>query len=200
MQMKNPPHPGLSVRHDCLVPLGLSVTDVQFGAKSDRAPIGQDRLIGYANTRAEIWGSIREHTTASEGTGKAWASAAFQTRRAAAGGKLVQTIVQCGANRRQGAQPHRTALDPRPRDRGHRVRQADGPFGSNLAGSSAVPRTAGIVKGFRMPAKRRREGMHGGRRPKSLEGGNRGPWVERRGAMELWGFESRGQSAATSGS
>ena len=26
MLMKNPPHPGLSVRHDCLVPLGLSVT------------------------------------------------------------------------------------------------------------------------------------------------------------------------------
>jgi len=25
--MKNPPHPGLSVRHDCLDPLGLSVTD-----------------------------------------------------------------------------------------------------------------------------------------------------------------------------
>jgi hypothetical protein len=25
-----------------------------------------------------------------------------------------------------------------------------------------------------MPARRRREGMHGGRRPKSLEGGNRG--------------------------
>ena len=31
-----------------------------------------------------------------------------------------------------------------------------------------------FVKGFRMPARRRREGMHGGRRPKSLEGGNRG--------------------------
>lgn len=30
MPMKNPPHPGLSVRHDCLVPLGLSVTE---GAK-----------------------------------------------------------------------------------------------------------------------------------------------------------------------
>jgi addiction module HigA family antidote len=28
--MKNPPHPGLSVRHDCLEPLGLSVTE---GAK-----------------------------------------------------------------------------------------------------------------------------------------------------------------------
>ena len=30
MAMKNPPHPGLHVRHDCLVPLGLSVTE---GAK-----------------------------------------------------------------------------------------------------------------------------------------------------------------------
>jgi antitoxin HigA-1 len=28
--MKNPPHPGLSVRHDCLEPLGISVTQ---GAK-----------------------------------------------------------------------------------------------------------------------------------------------------------------------
>lgn len=27
MPMKNPPHPGLSVRHDCLKPLGLSVTE-----------------------------------------------------------------------------------------------------------------------------------------------------------------------------
>ena len=24
--MKNPPHPGLSIRHDCLEPLGLTVT------------------------------------------------------------------------------------------------------------------------------------------------------------------------------
>lgn len=30
MTMRNPPHPGLSVRHDCLEPLGLSVTE---GAK-----------------------------------------------------------------------------------------------------------------------------------------------------------------------
>jgi antitoxin HigA-1 len=30
MRMKNPPHPGLSVRHDCLEPLGLSITQ---GAK-----------------------------------------------------------------------------------------------------------------------------------------------------------------------
>jgi len=31
MRMKSPPHPGLSVRHDCLEPLNLSVTD---GAKA----------------------------------------------------------------------------------------------------------------------------------------------------------------------
>ena len=31
MRMKNPPHPGLSVRHDCLEPLGLSVAE---GAKA----------------------------------------------------------------------------------------------------------------------------------------------------------------------
>ena len=30
MTMKNPPHPGLTVRHDCLEPLGLTVTE---GAK-----------------------------------------------------------------------------------------------------------------------------------------------------------------------
>ena len=27
MPMKNPPHPGLSVRYDCLEPLGLTVTE-----------------------------------------------------------------------------------------------------------------------------------------------------------------------------
>ncbi len=31
MRMKNPPHPGESVRYDCLEPLGLTVTD---GAKA----------------------------------------------------------------------------------------------------------------------------------------------------------------------
>ena len=30
MTMKNPPHPGLTVRHECLEPLGLTVTE---GAK-----------------------------------------------------------------------------------------------------------------------------------------------------------------------
>ena len=27
LHMKNPPHPGLSIRHDCLEPLGLTVTE-----------------------------------------------------------------------------------------------------------------------------------------------------------------------------
>jgi addiction module HigA family antidote len=27
MRMKNPPHPGAHIRHDCLEPLGLSVTE-----------------------------------------------------------------------------------------------------------------------------------------------------------------------------
>jgi hypothetical protein len=40
--------------------IGLKVTEVQFGAKSDRAPVGQDRPIGYANKRAEIWGAMRD--------------------------------------------------------------------------------------------------------------------------------------------
>jgi plasmid maintenance system antidote protein VapI len=30
MRMKNPPHPGLSIRHDCLEPLDLSIAE---GAK-----------------------------------------------------------------------------------------------------------------------------------------------------------------------
>jgi hypothetical protein len=40
--------------------IGLRVTEVQFGAKSDRAPVGQDRAIGFANKRAEIWGAMRD--------------------------------------------------------------------------------------------------------------------------------------------
>ena len=27
MRMKNPPHPGLSVRHDCIEPCGLTITE-----------------------------------------------------------------------------------------------------------------------------------------------------------------------------
>lgn len=47
--MKNPPHPGLSVRHDCLEPLGLSVTE---GAK--RLKISRKQFSDIVNGRAGI--------------------------------------------------------------------------------------------------------------------------------------------------
>ena len=49
MHMKNPPHPGLSVRHDCLEPLGLSATEAarKFG-------INRKQLSDIANCCAGI--------------------------------------------------------------------------------------------------------------------------------------------------
>ena len=49
MPMKNPPHPGLSVRHDCLEPLGLSVTE---GAR--RLGISRKQLSDIVNCRSGI--------------------------------------------------------------------------------------------------------------------------------------------------
>jgi hypothetical protein len=68
-------------------------------------------------------------------------------------------------------------MNPNPSERPRRV---------DLSRSIVIAMT-GIVKGFRMPARHRREGMHGGRRPKSLEGGNRGG-VRDGGGVDLWGF------------
>src|SRR5438309_10400081 len=56
--------------------------------------------------------------------------------------------------------------------------------------AQAVPeRRSGIVKGFRTPASHWRAGVYGGRRPKSLEGGNRGG-VCAGGGVGLWGFSA----------
>jgi antitoxin HigA-1 len=49
MAMKNPPHPGLSVRHDCLEPLGLSVS-----AAAGKLGVGRKQLSGIVNGRAGI--------------------------------------------------------------------------------------------------------------------------------------------------
>ena len=49
MAMKNPPHPGLSVRHDCLEPLGLSVTEA-----AKRLGISRKQLSDIVNRRAGI--------------------------------------------------------------------------------------------------------------------------------------------------
>ena len=49
MAMKNPPHPGLSVRHDCLEPLGLSVTEA-----AKRLGISRKQLSGIVNGHSGI--------------------------------------------------------------------------------------------------------------------------------------------------
>ena len=49
MAMKNPPHPGLSVRHDCLEPLGLSVTAAAKGIG-----VSRKQLSDVVNARSGI--------------------------------------------------------------------------------------------------------------------------------------------------
>ena len=68
MAMKNPPHPGLSVRLDCLEPLGLSVTkgasalgvtrqtlNNLVNGKSGISPEMSIRLAKAFGSRAEVW-------------------------------------------------------------------------------------------------------------------------------------------------
>ncbi len=49
MPMKNPPHPGLSVRHDCLEPLGLSVTEA-----ARKLGVSRKQLSNIVNVRSGI--------------------------------------------------------------------------------------------------------------------------------------------------
>lgn len=49
MPMKSPPHPGLSVRHDCLEPLGLSVTEA-----ARKLDISRKQLSDIVNCRSGI--------------------------------------------------------------------------------------------------------------------------------------------------
>lgn len=53
MPMKNPPHPGLSVRHDCLEPLGLSVTEAAGKLGISRKQLS-DILNGHSGLSAEM--------------------------------------------------------------------------------------------------------------------------------------------------
>ena len=53
MPMKNPPHPGLSIRHDCLEPLGLSVTDAAAHLGVSRKQLS-DVLNGHSGISAEM--------------------------------------------------------------------------------------------------------------------------------------------------
>jgi addiction module HigA family antidote len=49
MPMKNPPHPGLSVRHDCLEPLGLTVTEA-----ARKLGVSRKQLSAVVNGRSGI--------------------------------------------------------------------------------------------------------------------------------------------------
>lgn len=49
MPMKKPPHPGLSVRHDCLEPLGLSVTEA-----ARKLGVSRKQLSSLINCRSGI--------------------------------------------------------------------------------------------------------------------------------------------------
>ena len=49
MPMNNPPHPGLSVRHDCLEPLGLSVTEA-----ARKLGVSRKQLSDIVNCRSGI--------------------------------------------------------------------------------------------------------------------------------------------------
>lgn len=53
MPMKNPPHPGLSIRHDCLEPLGLSVTDAAVHLGVSRKHLS-DVLNGHSGISPEM--------------------------------------------------------------------------------------------------------------------------------------------------
>ena len=49
MPMKKPPHPGLSVRYDCLEPLGLSVTEA-----AQKLGVSRKQLSELVNCRSGI--------------------------------------------------------------------------------------------------------------------------------------------------
>lgn len=53
MPMKNPPHPGLSIRHDCLEPLDLSVTDAANRLGVSRKQLSEI-LNGHSGISAEM--------------------------------------------------------------------------------------------------------------------------------------------------
>jgi addiction module HigA family antidote len=58
MPMKKPPHPGLSIRHDCLQPLGLTVTDAAKNLGVSRKQLS-DILNGHSGISPEM--AIRLH-------------------------------------------------------------------------------------------------------------------------------------------
>ena len=68
MSMKNPPHPGLSIKLDCLEPLGLSVTE---GAKA--LGVTRQALSNVINGKAGISAEMATRLSqAFGGTAEVW--------------------------------------------------------------------------------------------------------------------------------
>ena len=53
MPMNNPPHPGLSVRHDCLEPLGLTVAEAAMRLGVSRKQLS-DLVNGHSGISPEM--------------------------------------------------------------------------------------------------------------------------------------------------
>ena len=74
LKMKNPPHPGLSVRVDCLEPYGLSVTE---GAKI--LGVSRSALSNLVNRNADLsWDMAIRLAKAFGGTADGWMRLQFQ--------------------------------------------------------------------------------------------------------------------------
>ena len=99
MPMKEPPHPGFSVRHDCLVPLGLTIT---AGAKV--LGVSRQALNSLVNGKAGISPEMAIRLDkAFGGTADAWLAlqSAYDLAQARkTSGKI--TVKRYVAARRQG--------------------------------------------------------------------------------------------------
>ena len=85
MPMKNPPHPGLSVRHDCLEPLGLNVTEA-----AKKLGISRKQLSDVVNGRSGISPEMAIRLD------KAFGGGAVTWRRMQAAYNLAQAMRQVG--------------------------------------------------------------------------------------------------------
>ncbi|MCE2465238.1 MAG: HigA family addiction module antidote protein [Dehalococcoidia bacterium] len=81
MPMKDPPHPGIAVRHDCLEPLGLSVTEA-----AQRLGVSRKQLSSIVNCRSGISPDMAIRLDKAFGGGAStwyWMQAAYDMAQAA---------------------------------------------------------------------------------------------------------------------
>ena len=93
MAMKNPPHPGLSVRHDCLEPLGLSVT-----AAASKLGVSRKQMSDIVNCRSGISPEMAVRLDKAFGGGAdAWyrLQAAYDLSRSGRGKSRLMNMIRC---------------------------------------------------------------------------------------------------------